>query len=78
MHLWPLIEQMVSAGLSDHIALATDMAESEQLPFHRRGPGLGQPAQVRSASNFARGESLKTPENRCWAVILPAGLAGLN
>ena len=39
-NLWPLLEQMVSAGLSDHIALATDMAESELYHFIGGGPGL--------------------------------------
>ena len=39
--LWPLIEQMVSAGLSDCIALATDMAEASLYHNIGDGPGLG-------------------------------------
>lgn len=39
--LWPLLEHMVKAGLSDRIALATDMAESELYHFIGGGPGLG-------------------------------------
>ena len=39
-NLWPLIEQMVSAGFSDRIALATDMAESELYHFLGGGAGL--------------------------------------
>jgi len=39
-NLWPLIETMVSAGYSDRIALATDMAESELYYFIGKGPGL--------------------------------------
>jgi 5-phospho-D-xylono-1,4-lactonase len=39
--LWPLLEHMVQAGLSDRIALATDMAESELYHFIGGGPGLG-------------------------------------
>jgi phosphotriesterase-related protein len=37
--LWPLIEQMISAGLSDRVALATDMAEAEL--YHHIGGGAG-------------------------------------
>jgi len=39
-NLWPLIEKMVSAGFSDRIALATDMAESELYHFIGGGAGL--------------------------------------
>ena len=39
-NLWPLIEQMVSAGLSDRIALATDMAEAALYHNIGGGPGL--------------------------------------
>lgn len=40
-NLWPLLERMVDAGLSDRIALATDMAESELYHFIGGGAGLG-------------------------------------
>jgi len=40
-NLWPLLEHMVAAGLSDGIALATDMAESELYHFIGGGAGLG-------------------------------------
>ena len=39
-NVWPLIERMVSAGLSDRIAIATDMAEAELYHFIGGGPGL--------------------------------------
>lgn len=39
-NVWPLIEQMVHAGLSDRIAVATDMAEAELYHFFGSGPGL--------------------------------------
>ena len=39
-NVWPLIEQMVHAGLSDRIAIATDMAEAELYHFLGGGPGL--------------------------------------
>jgi predicted metal-dependent phosphotriesterase family hydrolase len=39
-NLWPLIEQMESAGFSDRVALATDMAEPELYHFIGGGAGL--------------------------------------
>lgn len=38
--LWPLIEQMVEAGLSDRVALATDMADTALYHNIGGGPGL--------------------------------------
>ena len=38
--LWPLIEQMVAAGLEDSLALGTDMAEGELWQNIGGGPGL--------------------------------------
>ncbi len=38
--LWPLIDQMVEAGLSSHVALATDMAEPASYRSLGGGPGL--------------------------------------
>jgi predicted metal-dependent phosphotriesterase family hydrolase len=47
-NLWPLIEQMVGAGLSDRIALATDMAESTLYKHMGGGPGLASlPGEIR-------------------------------
>ena len=40
VNLWPLIEQMTNAGLSDRVALATDMAEAELYHFIGGGAGL--------------------------------------
>lgn len=39
-NLWPLITGMCNAGLSNRIALATDMAESETYKSIGNGPGL--------------------------------------
>jgi phosphotriesterase-related protein len=39
-NLWPLVDQMVSAGYADRIALATDMAEADHYHFIGGGPGL--------------------------------------
>lgn len=38
--VWPLLLAMVNAGLSGHIALATDMADSELYKSINKGPGL--------------------------------------
>ncbi len=39
-HLWPLIEQMVAAGLAHRVALATDMADPQLWAEQGGGPGL--------------------------------------
>jgi predicted metal-dependent phosphotriesterase family hydrolase len=39
-NLWPLIDQMVNSGLSDYIALATDMADASLYNTIGGGPGL--------------------------------------
>lgn len=39
-NLWPLIEQMVNAGHSNRVALATDMAEADDYHSIGGGPGL--------------------------------------
>jgi predicted metal-dependent phosphotriesterase family hydrolase len=45
--LWPLIEQMVSAGLADRVALATDMAEAALYHNIGGGPGLASlPSEI--------------------------------
>lgn len=46
-NLWPLIEKMVSAGYSDRLAFATDMAEADLYHFIGGGPGLkGLPGEI--------------------------------
>ena len=48
-NLWPLIEQMVTAGFSDRITLATDMAESELYHFIGGGAGLASlPGEIQN------------------------------
>jgi predicted metal-dependent phosphotriesterase family hydrolase len=39
-NLWPLIDKMINAGLSKHIALATDMADPSFYHTISNGPGL--------------------------------------
>lgn len=52
-NLWPLIDEMVKAGLSDCLALATDMAEAELYSALGSGPGLASlPTAVRSRLAF--------------------------
>lgn len=47
--LWTLINKMVDGGLSDHIALATDMAEAGMYATIGQGPGLASlPTEIKS------------------------------
>ncbi len=47
-NLWPLLESMVKAGLADHVALATDLAEVPLYHYLGGGPGLASlPGQIR-------------------------------
>jgi 5-phospho-D-xylono-1,4-lactonase len=51
--LWPLIEQMVSAGFSDRVALATDMAEPELYRHIGGGAGLASlPGEIHEQLNI--------------------------
>jgi len=51
--LWPLIEQMVSAGFSDRVALATDMAEPELYRHIGGGAGLASlPGEIQEQLNI--------------------------
>ena len=48
-NLWPLIEIMVNAGLSDRVVLATDMAEAELYHHIRGGAGLASlPCEIQN------------------------------
>jgi len=48
LKLWPLIEQMVSAGLSNRVALATDMAGAALYHLIGGGPGLASlPGEIK-------------------------------
>jgi 5-phospho-D-xylono-1,4-lactonase len=54
-NLWPLIEQMVEAGFSDRVALATDMAESELYHFIGGGAGLASlPGEIQDQLTLKR------------------------
>jgi predicted metal-dependent phosphotriesterase family hydrolase len=51
-NLWPLIEQMASAGFSDRVALATDMAEADLYHFIGGGAGLASlPGEIQNLLN---------------------------
>lgn len=39
-HLWPLLENMIEAGLTQHVAIATDMADAAMWSTLGNGPGL--------------------------------------
>jgi predicted metal-dependent phosphotriesterase family hydrolase len=76
-NLWPLLEHMVKAGLSDRIALATDMAESEMYHFIGGGAGLGSlPGEI-----FEQLDKKGFPENDRKNMLggnIARRLAGLN
>jgi phosphotriesterase-related protein len=76
-NLWPLIEQMVNAGFSDRVALATDMAEAEL--YHHIGGGAGLaslPGEIQDLLN-----KKGFPENARMQMIggnIARRLAGIN
>lgn len=47
-NLWPLIDEMVSAGFVKNVVLATDMADASSYYFIGNGPGLASlPGEIR-------------------------------
>lgn len=74
--LWPLIQNMVYAGLSNRIVLATDMADAKMYRSIGNGPGLASlPAEIRS-----RLIQLKIPSNSVQEMLggnIARRLAGL-
>ena len=76
-NLWPLIEQMVSAGLSDRVALATDMAEGELYHFIGYGAGLSSfPGEIQNQLN-EKGFP-ETARKQMLGGNIARRLAGLN
>ena len=76
-NLWPLIEQMVSAGLSDRVALATDMAEGELYHFIGYGAGLASfPGEIQDQLN-EKGFP-ETARKQMMGGNIARRLAGLN
>lgn len=61
IHVWPLIERMVSHALDRSIALATDMAESSMWKYLGGGPGL---------VGFAQGIRTRLEEMRLSAAAI--------
>lgn len=76
-NLWPLIDFMCREGLSENVALATDMAEVELYRHPSGGPGLASlPGAIRSGLS-ARGIDTRSIENMLGGNIARR-LAGLN
>jgi phosphotriesterase-related protein len=76
-NLWPLLEYMVSAGCSDRIALATDMAESELYHFIGGGAGLGSlPGEI--LNQLIKREIPENDRNNMVGGNIGRRLAGLN
>jgi len=76
-NLWPLIEQMVNAGHSNRIALATDMAEAELYYFIGGGAGLSSlPGEIQdqlTAKGFP-----ETARKQMLGGNIARRLAGIN
>jgi 5-phospho-D-xylono-1,4-lactonase len=63
-HLWPLIEMMLEAGLGDHLALATDLAEVALWKAFSGGPGLpGFIDQIRPRLEMIAGKNSSAINN---------------
>ncbi len=76
-NLWPLIEQMVSAGFSDRVALATDMAEPEHYHFIGDGSGLASlPGEIHHQLN-EKGLP-ETAQEQMLGGNIARRLAGIN
>jgi len=76
-NLWPLLEHMVAAGLSDRIALATDMAESELYHFIGGGAGLGSlPGEIQE--QLHQKGILENDRKNMLGGNITRRLAGLN
>jgi predicted metal-dependent phosphotriesterase family hydrolase len=76
-NLWPLLERMVDAGLSDRIALATDMAEAELYHFIGGGAGLGSlPGEI--LSQLQERGIPEADRNNMVGGNIARRLAGLN
>lgn len=76
-NVWPLVEKMVSAGLSGSICLATDMAEKDMYTAIGGGPGLASlPGVIKS-----RLQTMEISENDIHKILggnIARRLAGLN
>jgi phosphotriesterase-related protein len=76
-NLWPLIEQMVSAGFSSHVVLATDMAEAEHYHFIGGGAGLASlPGEIRK--QLTEKGIPEAARNQMLGGNIARRLAGLN
>ena len=76
-NLWPLIEQMVSAGFSDRIALATDMAKAELYHFIGGGAGLASlPGEIQD--HLIERDFPETVRKQMLGGNIARRLAGIN
>lgn len=76
-NLWPLIEQMVSAGFSDRIALATDMAEAEHYNSIGGGAGLASlPGEIQD--QLYKNGFPETARKQMLGGNIARRLAGIN
>jgi predicted metal-dependent phosphotriesterase family hydrolase len=76
-NVWPLVEKMVQAGLSENVCLATDMAEAEMYTAIGGGPGLASlPGVIKTQL-----QTMEIPESDIRKILggnIARRLAGLN
>jgi phosphotriesterase-related protein len=76
-NLWPLLEKMVSAGLADRVALATDMAEAQLHRFLGDGPGLASlPGEI--ADQLIQSGFPESARKQMLGGNIARRLAGIN
>jgi phosphotriesterase-related protein len=76
-NLWPLLESMVKAGLPDHVALATDLAEAPLYHYLGGGPGLASlPGQIKD--ELTRRGFPETVRRQMLGGNIARRLAGIN
>ena len=76
-NLWPLLEKMLKAGLADHVALATDLAEAKLYRFLGGGPGLASlPGQI--AVELVEKGIPETERRQLLGGNIARRLAGIN
>lgn len=76
-NLWPLLENMVAAGFSGHIALATDMAEASL--YHSIGGGPGLASLPGAIQNQLKEKNIpETARTQLLGGNIARRLAGIN
>jgi predicted metal-dependent phosphotriesterase family hydrolase len=76
-NLWPLIEKMVGVGMSERVALGTDMAETEHYRFIGGGAGLSSlPGEIQK--NLIKKKFPETARMQMLGGNIARRLAGIK